>query len=122
VERPMTSGARWKSSPATRMITSTSTERGSANWPCNWQRGRVWPFPRFTSDDGGVHELEVTLVSARHHNAIVIDRSQPDDHCQVTLERWLQSATNQTLTPSTVEPMNARLAACADVQLTHACV
>jgi hypothetical protein len=42
-----------------------------------------------TSDDGAVYELEVTLESAPHHEAIVIDRSQPGDHCQMTLERWL---------------------------------
>jgi hypothetical protein len=42
-----------------------------------------------TSDDGEVYELEVTLDSAPHHEAIVIDRSQPGDHCQMTLERWL---------------------------------
>jgi hypothetical protein len=36
-----------------------------------------------------VYELEVTLASAPHHDAIVIDRSQPGDHCQKTLERWL---------------------------------
>jgi len=42
-----------------------------------------------TSDDGAVYELEVTLASAPHHDAIVIDRSQPGDHCQMTLERWL---------------------------------
>ena len=42
-----------------------------------------------TSDDGMVYELEVTLASAPHHDAIVIDRSQPGDHCQMTLERWL---------------------------------
>jgi len=42
-----------------------------------------------TSDDATVYELEVTLASAPHHDAIVIDRSQPGDHCQLTLERWL---------------------------------
>ena len=42
-----------------------------------------------TSDDAAVYELEVTLASAPHHDAIVIDRSQPGDHCQLTLERWL---------------------------------
>jgi hypothetical protein len=42
-----------------------------------------------TSDDGMVYELEVTLTSTPHHDAIVIDRSQPGDHCQMTLERWL---------------------------------
>jgi hypothetical protein len=42
-----------------------------------------------TSDDAAVYELEVTLASAPHHGAIVIDRSQPGDHCQMTLERWL---------------------------------
>jgi hypothetical protein len=41
-----------------------------------------------TSYDGEVCELEVTLDSASHHEAIVIDRSQPGDHCQMTLERW----------------------------------
>ncbi len=42
-----------------------------------------------TSDNGAVYELEVTLASAPHHDAIIIDRSQPGDHCQMTLERWL---------------------------------
>jgi hypothetical protein len=42
-----------------------------------------------TSDDGMVYELEVTLVSAPHRDAIIIDRSQPGDHCQMTWERWL---------------------------------
>ena len=42
-----------------------------------------------TSDDAAVYELEVTLASAPHHDAIVLDRSQPGDHCQLTLERWL---------------------------------
>jgi hypothetical protein len=42
-----------------------------------------------TSDDAAVYELEVTLASAPHHDAIVIDRSQPGDHCQITLEQWL---------------------------------
>ena len=42
-----------------------------------------------TTDDGAVYELEVTLESAPHYEAIVIDRSQPGDHCQMTLERWL---------------------------------
>jgi hypothetical protein len=42
-----------------------------------------------TSDDGAVYELEVTLESAPDHEAIVIDRSQPGDHSQMTLERWL---------------------------------
>lgn len=42
-----------------------------------------------TSEDAAVDELEVTLASAPHHEAIVVDRSQPGDHCQMTLERWL---------------------------------
>jgi hypothetical protein len=42
-----------------------------------------------TYDDTTAYELEVTLASAPHHEAIVIDRSQPGDHCQMTLERWL---------------------------------
>jgi hypothetical protein len=42
-----------------------------------------------TSDDRAVYELEVTLDSAPRYEAIVIDRSQPGDHCQMTLERWL---------------------------------
>jgi hypothetical protein len=42
-----------------------------------------------TSDDAAVYELEVTLASPPHHDVIVIDRSQPGDHCQLTLERWL---------------------------------
>ena len=39
--------------------------------------------------DTAEYELEVTLVSAPHHDPIVIGRSQPRDHCQITLERWL---------------------------------
>jgi hypothetical protein len=42
-----------------------------------------------TYDDAAVYELEVTLASAPHHDPVVIDRSQPGDHCQMTLERWL---------------------------------
>ena len=40
-------------------------------------------------DDTAGYELEVTLVSAPHHDPIVIGRSQAGDHCQITLERWL---------------------------------
>lgn len=40
-------------------------------------------------DDATVYELEVILTSAPHHDPIVIDRSQPGDHCHITLERWL---------------------------------
>jgi hypothetical protein len=42
-----------------------------------------------TYDDAAVYELEVTLASASHHDPVVIDRSQPGDHCQMTLKRWL---------------------------------
>ena len=42
-----------------------------------------------TSDDGAVYELEVTLASAPRQDAIVIDRGEPGDYCQMTLERWL---------------------------------
>jgi hypothetical protein len=35
---------------------------------------------------GGVW-LEVTLASAPHHDVIVIDCSQPGNHCQMTPER-----------------------------------
>ena len=40
-------------------------------------------------DDMAGYELEVTLVSAPHHDPVVIGRSQTGDHCQITLERWL---------------------------------
>ena len=40
-------------------------------------------------DDMAGYELEVTLVSAPHHDPIVIGRSRTGDHCQITLERWL---------------------------------
>ena len=40
-------------------------------------------------DDMAGYELEATLVSAPHHDPIVIGRSRTGDHCQVTLERWL---------------------------------
>ena len=41
------------------------------------------------SYDTAVYELEVTLASAPHLDEIVIGHSQPGDHCQITLERWL---------------------------------
>ena len=41
-------------------------------------------------DDTAGYELEVTLVSAPHHDPIVIGRSRTGDHCQITLERWLR--------------------------------
>lgn len=40
-------------------------------------------------DETAGFELEVTLVSAPHHDPIVIGRSRTGDHCQITLERWL---------------------------------
>ena len=42
-----------------------------------------------TYDDMAGFELEVALVSAPQHDPIVIGRSRPGDHCQITLERWL---------------------------------
>jgi hypothetical protein len=39
--------------------------------------------------DTAGNELEVTLVSAPHHDPIMIGRSRTGDHCQITLERWL---------------------------------
>lgn len=41
------------------------------------------------SYDDTAYELEVTLASAPHHDPIVISRSQPGDHCQITFEQWL---------------------------------
>jgi len=41
------------------------------------------------SYDTAVYELEVTLASAPQLDAIVIGHSQPGDHCQITLDRWL---------------------------------
>jgi hypothetical protein len=41
------------------------------------------------SYDDTACELEVTLADAPHHDPIVISRSQPGDHCQITFERWL---------------------------------
>jgi hypothetical protein len=40
-------------------------------------------------DDGTVSELEVILASAPHDDPIVIDRSQPGNHCHITLDRLL---------------------------------
>jgi len=40
-------------------------------------------------DDMAGYELEVTLVSAPHHDPVVIGRSQTGEHCHITLERWL---------------------------------
>ena len=43
-----------------------------------------------SDDDTAGYELAVTLVSAPHHDPIVIGRSRAGDQCQVTLERWLR--------------------------------
>jgi hypothetical protein len=40
-------------------------------------------------DDMAGYELEVTLVSAPHHDPVVIGRSNTGEYCQITLERWL---------------------------------
>ena len=40
-------------------------------------------------DDMAGYELEASLVSAPHHDSIVIGRSRTGERCQVTLERWL---------------------------------
>jgi hypothetical protein len=65
-----------------------------------------------TSDDGAVYELEVTLDSAPHREAIVIDRSQPGDHCQMTLERWLPIS-DEARVQDAVNAISAILAASA---------
>jgi hypothetical protein len=65
-----------------------------------------------TSDDGAVYELEVTLDSAPHREAIVIDRSQPGDHCQMTLERWLPIS-DEPRVQDAVNAISAILAASA---------
>jgi hypothetical protein len=65
-----------------------------------------------TSDDGEVYELEVTLESAPHREAIVIDRSQPGDHCQMTLERWLPISDEQRVEDA-VKAISAILTASA---------
>ena len=57
-----------------------------------------------------MYELEVTLASAPHHDAIVIDRSQPGDHCQMTLERWLPISDEPDVEDA-VTAINAVLAA-----------
>jgi hypothetical protein len=65
-----------------------------------------------TSDGAKVYELEVTLASAPHHDAIVIDRSQPGDHCQITLERWLPISSEPAVEDA-VNTIHAILAASA---------
>jgi hypothetical protein len=40
-------------------------------------------------DDTAGYEFEVRMVSAPHHDPIVIGRSRIGDCCQITLERWL---------------------------------
>jgi hypothetical protein len=65
-----------------------------------------------TYDDGAVYELEVTLASVPHHEAIVIGRSQPGDHCQMTLERWLPIS-GQPGVQDAVNTIHAVLAASA---------
>jgi hypothetical protein len=59
-----------------------------------------------------VYELEVTLAGAPHHAAIVIDRSQPGDHCQMTLERWLPIS-DEPRVEDAVNAISAILAASA---------
>src|SRR5919108_5346977 len=39
-------------------------------------------------DDTAGYEFEVRMVSAPHHDPIVIGRSRIGDCCQITLERW----------------------------------
>ena len=65
-----------------------------------------------TTDDGAVYELEVTLESAPHYEAIVIDRSRPGDHCQMTLERWLPIG-DEPRVEDAVDAISAILAASA---------
>ena len=85
----MTSGRRWNTWPATRIISST--------WPGTWLRELAIKLAAYDGltvsavmyyDTAG-YELEVTLESAPHHDPIVIGRSRRGDHCQITLERWL---------------------------------
>ena len=85
----MRSGRRWNTSIATRSTSSTSRAPGSASWPSNWPVRDGLIVSAVSYDDMAGYELEATLVSAPHHDPIVIGRSRTGDHCQVTLERWL---------------------------------
>lgn len=65
-----------------------------------------------TSDDDAVYELEVTMAGAPHQDVIVIDRGQPGDHCQMTLERWLPIS-DEPCVEDAVNAISAVLAASA---------
>jgi hypothetical protein len=85
----MRSGRRWNTLIATESTLSTSLAPGSASWPSDWEVCDGLIVAAVSYDDMAGYELEVTLVSAPHHDPIVIGRSRTGDHCQVTLERWL---------------------------------
>jgi hypothetical protein len=63
-------------------------------------------------DDSPACELEVILTSAPHCDPVVIDRSQPGDHCQITLDRWLPIS-GQPAIENTVATIHAILDASA---------
>jgi hypothetical protein len=63
-------------------------------------------------DDMVGYELEVTLVSAPHHDPIVIGRSRVGDWCQITLERWLPISGEPDI-GDTVNTIHSTLAASA---------
>ena len=54
----------------------------------------------------------MTLASAPHLDAIVIDRSQPGDHCQMTFERWFPIS-DEPCIEDAVNAIHAILAASA---------
>lgn len=69
-------------------------------------------------DETAVQELEVTLASAPHLDPIVIDRSQPGDHCQITLDRWLPISDEPSIA-NAVTAIHALLAASARPELAR---
>ena len=77
------------------------------------QEGHAERVDRHAVTDSAKDGYRVT--SAPHHEAVVIDRSQPGDHCQMTLERWLPIS-DEPRVEAAVTAISAILAAaaCAD--------
>ena len=67
-------------------------------------------------DDMAGYELEVTLVSAPHHDPVVIGHSRVGDQCQITLERWLPIDSEPGV-ENAVDTIHAILAACPRADL-----
>lgn len=88
---------RWKTSPAARMTTSTSPGTWFHELAVKLATRDGLVVSAVSYDDTAVQELDVTLASAPRLDAIVIDRSQLGDYCQITLALCSSSAATPAL-------------------------